>query len=652
MLKTKKPVLLLTLGAAIVVIGGSVAAYWLMAQRNLFVGDAPVGAQLVPQDALVTASITTDSQQWQQLRQFGTPETRAALDKQLTQMRDSLLTANGYNYEQDIKPWLGKTAMIAYLAPRTSPAGAAKGQPPSPGIPFVKQPDLIVLPIENPAQARQLLAKAQSQKVTQFVERTYRGVQIRETQKSNAQNYSIAVLDRFVIVANNPKTTEQVIDTYKGAASVATTPGYLEAVSKIDAPNAFAQLYLNMPVFSGTAAANSTRSLSPEKLATEQQKQGVATTVTLEPEGLKFHGVSWLKPNSAQTYKVENTSSRLPRRLPADTLVMMSGGNLAQLWQGYAKGSESNPFLPIAPANVNATLQAMLGLDLEEDLLPWMAGEFSLALIPAPSGAIALPNNQQPTQLGAGVVFMIQASDRSRAQAALQKLDQVMASRYRFSIEQTQLGGQPVINWTSPLGGVSATHGWLDGNVVFFTLGAPIASTMVPQPPTTLPQTPLFQQVVPTRPNPNNGQFFLDVERTINKGTLNLPQLLSPEQRMVANAIRAIGLTGAISDKRSTRFNLFVQMKTTVTPTITPTPATPTTTPTPVAPTATPTPSVSTPTPNLPSPASPPTSATPTKTPTPSASTPTPSPASSASPPRNPSASAIPKLSPSPSPSR
>ncbi|HEY9651023.1 MAG TPA: DUF3352 domain-containing protein [Coleofasciculaceae cyanobacterium] len=652
MLKTKKPFLLLTLGAAIVVIGGSVVASWLVAQRSLFVGDAPVGTQLVPQDALITASITTDSQQWQQLRQFGTPETRAALDKQLTQMRESLLTANGYNYDQDIKPWLGKTAMIAYLASRTSSAGAAKGQVPSPGIPFVKQPDLIVLPIENPGQARQLLAKAKSQKVTQFVERTYRGVQIRETQKSKAQNYSIAVLDSFVIVANNPKITEQVIDTYKGAASVATTPGYLEALSKIDAPNAFAQLYLNIPVFSGAAAANSTKSLSPEKLAAEQQKQGIATTVTLEPEGLRFQGISWLKPNSAQTYKIENTSSRLPRRLPADTLVMMSGGDLVQLWQGYAQGSESNPFLPIPPANLNATLQAMLGLDLEEDLLPWMAGEFSVALISAPSSVIALPNNQQPTQLGAGVVFMVQASDRSRAQATLQKLDQFMASRYRFSIEQTQIGGQPVVNWTSPLGGVSASHGWLDGNVVFLTLGAPITSTMVPQPPTTLPQTPLFQQVVPTRPNPNNGQFFLDVERTINKGTLNLPQLLSPEQKMVANAIRAIGFTGAISDKRSNRFNLFVQMKTTVTPTTTPTPSPSTTTPTPVAPTAIPTPSASTPTPSSPSPASPPASATPTTTPTSSAPTTTPTPPNPATPPSNPSASPTPQLSPSPSPSR
>lgn len=560
MLKKKKPFLLLTLGAAVLLIGGGVTAYLLLRQRNPFLRDAPVGSQLVPQDALLTASISTDSEQWQQLQKYGTPETRAVLDEQLTQMRDALLTANGYNYEQDIKPWLGKTAMIAYFA-SGAPAAAT-------GRSYL--PDLIVLPIENPTQAKQLLEKAKSQKATHFVERTYKGVQIRETQKSNTQNYSAAVLGRFFVVTNNPKTTDRVIDTYKGAASVAATPGYTEKLSQINASKPFAQLYLNVPVFSAVAAANSTQSLSPDKIAAGQQRQGVATTVTLEPEGMRFQGISWLKPKSTQTYEVENTTSRLPRRLPADTLLMLSGGNLARLWQDYTKGAESNQLTPIPPANISEGLKATLGLDFEEDLLPWMGSEFSFALIPASLQAPTLPGNQQFTQLGAGVVLMVQASDRSLAEKSLQQLDEVMATRYRFQVEKTELGGQPVISWTSPLGGVSATHGWLEGNVVFLTLGAPIAGAIVPQPQATLTQTPLFQQAVPTKPNPNNGQFFLDVERTINSSTLNLAQLLPPEQKILAKAIRALGLTVAISDKRSIRFDLFVHLKTALTPSASP----------------------------------------------------------------------------------
>ena len=554
MLEKKRKPLLLALGAAVLIIGGG-AAYFLLVQRNIFFGDAPAGAQLIPQDALVTASISTDSEQWQQLRKYGTPETQAALDAQLKQLQEALLTANGYNYEKDIKPWLGKTVMIAYL-----PSGAATAQVAS----FVKQPDLMVLPIDKPTEAKQLLEKAKSQAGKQLAERTYKGISIRETQKNQAQNYSLAIVDRFLVVTNNPKTTERVIDTYKsdqGAASVAATSGYAENLGKISASNPFAKLYLNGPVVSAAAAANSSRAISPEKLAATQQRQGVAATVTLEPEGMRFRGISWLKPNSTQKYQVENTTNRLARRLPGDTLMMFSGGNLSRFWQDNAQSTESNPLSLISPTNLNAGLKTAFGLSFEEDLLPWMDGEFSLALIPASPEALTQPGNQS-VQLGAGVVLMVKASDRSRAEKTFQQLDQVMATRYQFQVEKAQVKGQPVVNWNSPLGGLSASHGWLDGNVAFLTLGAPIAGAVLPQPQAPLSDNQLFQQTVPTQPNPNNGQLFLDVDRAINNGTLNLSQLLRQEQRLLAKGMRSIGVTSAINDQRSIRFDMFVQMKT------------------------------------------------------------------------------------------
>lgn len=572
MLKKKKPFLLL-IGAAILLIGGGVTAYWLLVQRKPVLGDAPIGSQLVPQDALLVASITTDPSQWQQLQLYGTPDTKAALDKQFSQLQDNLLTANGYNYEQDIRPWLGKTMMVAYLGSKVPMPGAT--QKPSSLFGRSLLPDLIVLPVESPTQAQQLFDKTKSQKATQFFERTYKGIQIRETLKSNSQNYSIALLERFLVVTNHPKITERVIDTYKGGSSVVTTPGYLEQLPKITATNAvkpFAQLYLNMPVFSALLAANSRRELSTEKIMASQQMQGVTATVTLESQGMRFQGISWFKPNSTQKYNVENTTTRLPRRLPADTLLMLAGGNIKQLWEDYVQGADSNPLLPIAPDNLNRLFKGFLGIDFENDLLPWMEDEFSLALIPASSEVLALPENQQSPPLGAGVVLMVSARDRARAEATLRQLDRVMITRYGFQVGEMKLGNQTVVSLTSPYGGISVTHGWLEGSIVFFTLGAPIASAVLPEPQLSLIQSTLFQQAVPTQPNPNNGQFFLDVERTINSSNLYLPQFLPADQKLWAKAIRAIGYTGAIQDKQSSRFDLFVQLKTAVIPSPTPLP--------------------------------------------------------------------------------
>ena len=218
--------LLLASGAAILLISGGVAAYFLV-QRHLLQGRATMSAQLVPEGA-VTASISTDTEQWPKLHKYGTPKSKAALKKQLTQLQDRLLKANGYNYEEDIQPWLGETVMIAYLA---------SGTPTE--IPFLQQPDLIVLPIENSVQAKQLLAKANSKR--QLAERTYKGIQIRETKKNQSQQFSAAVLGRFLVVTKEPKITEQVIDTYTGEPSVAVTPGYTKALSQIKASKPFAQ---------------------------------------------------------------------------------------------------------------------------------------------------------------------------------------------------------------------------------------------------------------------------------------------------------------------------------------------------------------------------------------------------------------------------
>ncbi|MEQ8971384.1 MAG: DUF3352 domain-containing protein [Coleofasciculus sp. C1-SOL-03] len=561
MLKKNKLVLRVTLALIVILMGGSVIAYSLFVQHNLWLAKAPAGTKLVPQDTLITAIVSTESGKWRQLQRYGTPNTLAAFVRQLAQLEESLLTENGYDYEDDIQPWLGETVMIAYQGDSTSAPETESEQTFPVTLPFIKLPDLIILPIDNPAHAKEILAKTKTQKVTQFGERTYRGVQIRETQKPNRQNYSVTVLERFVVVTSNPQTMEEVIDTYKGITSVASTPGYIEALATIDTTQAFAQVYLNLPTFTATAAANSARSLSPEQLAERQPLQGLVTSISLESDGIRFRGMSWLKPNSQNADPIENTSSRLPRRLPANTRFMVSGSNFAQLWQSYAQNASANPLIPIPPANLSAGIQTTLGVDVQEDLLPWMAGEWVIALIPATEELLTPPENQPPPMLGAGITVMILSSDRAATEQAFQQLDQVMETRYQLTVEKTQLNSQPVVRWTSPLGGITATHGWLEGNIAFLTFGAPIANAIVPQPQAPLTQTPLFQQIVPTQPRPHNGQVYIEVERLLNRDNLNLPQLPSQLDEMM-QAIRAIGLTTAGEDQRNTRFDLFVKLET------------------------------------------------------------------------------------------
>ena len=558
MTKKNKPNLLLTLGAAGLLIGGGATAYWILTQRNGLLGDMPVGANIIPQNALLTLSVSTDSNQWQQLREFGTKQTQAELDKNLAQLRDRLLTANGYNYQQDIQPWVGEEVTIAFLSPRNTPTNST---PNPPATASNQQSIVMVLPIEKPAVAKQVLEKPKSLKQGKWTERNYKGIQIKETQGVPTQNYSATVLDqRFLVVTDNPKATESAIDTYMNrGTSLAKTSGYTEALGKIKAQDRFAQLYVNVPAAASLAAANSARKVGPQ-VAQLQHNQGLATTITLEPEGIKFKSISWLKPNSQRVHTVKNNAGKMQSRLPAQTLMMVSGGNLQQLWQDYVQGVQSNPLTPIPPQNLRTGVKSLTNLDLDQDLLSWMGGEFALSVIPAAT------KEGESKDFALSLVFLVQTSEgsadaksvRARAEKSLRELDEVMSSKYQFQIQETKVKGQPVVNWIAPYGTLTASHGWLDEDVAFLTLGAPIADIIIPKPPTTLASTEQFQKTVPSELSPNNGQFFLNVDSMFK--ALPLPQFF-PGQQTLVEAMRSIGVTAAVSDERSIRYDIFVALK-------------------------------------------------------------------------------------------
>lgn len=210
--KIKKPSLVLTLSAAGLLIVGGSAAYWLLTQGQIFSKDLPVGATIIPQDALFAVSLTTDPKQWQQLRQYGTKETQAEIDKNLVKLRDRFLTNNGYDFQKDIQPWVGNEVTIAILAPQaTQPPPKPVSTNPEPTS--SQQSMVMVLPVKNPEQAQSLLAQPKSLKQGKWIDRTYQGFPIKQTDGQTSGNLSATVLDgRYLVIADDPKATERAID--------------------------------------------------------------------------------------------------------------------------------------------------------------------------------------------------------------------------------------------------------------------------------------------------------------------------------------------------------------------------------------------------------------------------------------------------------
>lgn len=547
--KKNKPSLLLPLGAAALLIGGGAGAYWAFMQRGVSPGALPIGAEVIPQDAFMAVSMTTEPSQWQSLREFGTPQSQNAFDQNLAQLRDRILTANGFDYGTDIQPWIGKEVTVALLSPTTAPPPANDSTLPPPPTSF--QAAVMVLPIQDPLKAKEVLEKPRPQTGT-LTERIYKEIKIQESAGTAGQKFSVAALDgKLLVVATDPQAMNRAIDTHKGGPSLAATPGYTQALGKIQTPQPFGQLYVNLPAATAVSAANAGRPVSPQNLPQVQQIQGLAATASLQPEGVLFRSVSWLKPDSQRKYEVNNAAGNIVSRLPADTMVMVSGGNLQKFWQDYSQGAASSPIAPIKPKELQEGVKSTVGMDLEKDFLNWMQGEFALALVTPPEG-------NQPA-LPFSLLFMVKSSDRRAAETAIKQLDQAMASKYKFKVEEAKVGNQTVTNWALPIGGPAISHGWLDGDVAFLSLGAPIVNAIMPKPTAALADSDLFKQGIPTDLKQNNGHFFANIS-AVNAKNLPLFQL-PPGNREFMAAIRSIGVTAAISDERSTRYDALVLLQ-------------------------------------------------------------------------------------------
>ena len=506
--------------------------------------DTSNGVNLLPPDTLLSVSISTEPERWQKFTEFGIPTSRAVFEKQLTKFQTDFLTSYGYDYRRDIQPWIGKQILIGYL----NNPGAT---PSKPALKIPTPQTIAILPIVDRAAAQKVAQQHQTPIDANLVETNYKGIAIREFRRKTG-TMAIAILDNFMAIATDRAALQRVIDTQQNGKSLLTVPGYTKALTEIEIDRPFARIYANIPMATAVAAANSPQTLAADKLATAQIQQGIAANATLETEGIAWKGISWLKPTTKQKLVVENQGQNFAANLPANTLVMLSGGNLQRLWQDYVRSADTNPLAPIQPQDLVKNLTSLTGLELESEILNWSKGAFGVAMIPKP--------DKIDTEFGAGLVMIQQSNDRSAADKAFAKLDTTMSQKQAFKIAKTKLGGKDVINWTSPLSGTAATHGWLDSNLAFLTLGAPVASTLIPQPQQRLSDTPLFQQSTRSSLTPHNGQLFIDIDRTINAGNLPLPYL-SPEVAAGFKAVSSLGITSAILDESSNRFDLFVALK-------------------------------------------------------------------------------------------
>ncbi len=534
-MRVKPKLLIPALGGAGLLIVGSIGALvWLNSNRTLQ-ELMPAGTELIPQSALMTVSVSTDPSQWQRLQQLGTSQTQKMIADKLQEWQTQFLSDRGLNYGKDIQPWIGQQATLAQIPISATTASEAK------------QPlQMWVLPIANLAAAQTVLSRLGS---TSLAKRTYKGVTIQQTGAQAAHPYAVTVINnKFVVITSTVKLMEQAIDTQQGQPSLAQIARYPQAISQIEAGQPFAQIYLNLP----TAIAQTT--LSPTGASPSPspalEYQGLVANLNLESQAIRMSSVLWLNPISPGQLAQASGGEKIAQRLPSDSLAAFAIGNFQQVWQNYLQGSNL-PYSDL-PRRLRDHFNTSTGLDFDREFAPWMTGEFGVALLPTKGKGLQ----------NTGIIILAQASDQTRAEKSLAKLDQIASDRLRYVVSKEKTDNGTLVTWKVPPTIPLASRGWLADKTAFFTFGGSITDQFVPQPQTSLASSSPFQLVTRSGLSAVSSQFFFDLPGTFAQLARN-PILPKPGSalRKTTQGLIGIGITASNPTNWSSRYDIRLQFE-------------------------------------------------------------------------------------------
>lgn len=553
--ESKSKFLIPAVGAAVVV-AGSIAAYTYFKSPSVSSSDALGSAKVVPSAALMATYITTDSEAWAKLQQFGTPEAQKLVAKGLEDFNKQMFSESNISYEKDIKPWAGGV-MIAILPP--NPVKPAQLTVPSetPNVPANLQQQsniLIVVGIKDKLSALNFANKLKSQKGVKFQESDYQGEKIIETTEKGKPTYSVVLNNSHLVLAPEKQAVEKAIDTFKGQSSFASKEGAGTILSKgVDVKNSLAQIYI--PDYAGMvqqliAGSPQAKQLPPQALTQLKQIKSVVAGVGVDDAGVRVKAIANLDPQ-LNKFQYQSSPGNIVGQFPIDTFALISGNGISRSWTTVVEQSKDYPEMKQALEQVRGQLK-FVNIDLDKDIFGWMNGEFAFGAIPSNQGVLA--------SAGFGGALVFDTSDRKTAEATLTKLDS-LAKTQQINITNRNIGSKDVTEWQIPRQGALLAHGWLDQDTVFIAVGGPIADAMGDRKNTSLDNSDAFKAVTGSLQKPNGGYFYLDMDKTKTVPMLNSLISSNPDTITILGSIRGFGVTATSRDKSTSELEMLLALK-------------------------------------------------------------------------------------------
>jgi Protein of unknown function (DUF3352) len=544
--KTKSGLSIVSLaGIAAVVIGAGVVAYFYLRGAPTGHRGAAAAAKLVPESAWGAAYLSTDGASWERLQQFGTPDAQQVVRGQIDRFQKEVLAKTHVDPLQDVQPWASGVT-IARL-PGESSVGIAD-----------RSHLLMVVGIRDKLKAFAFARKMKANAKGQIAEQEYKGVTLTEVAQKDGTTLGMAVLGNHWVLAFDPELVRQAIDTYKGSPSLASQPEAEKLLQRgAEVANPLAQVYVvNYQPLLETAASEENREIPPSAWSEFKSVKSIVVGVGVDDRGLQAKAVAHLDP-AVTSSEIRSAHSKATTRFPAETLLLVSGWDLRQVWLQMVARTPTHADVREMVEQIRSGFK-QVRLDADR-VFGWMDGELALGFIPSQEGILA--------QTGFGGAVVLETSDRASAAATLKQLNEVVRTRLPLplAVNETEVQGIPISEWSIPqlAPGALISYGWLDDRSLFIALGGPLVKTMVPQPTTPMSQSETFQESIKSLPKPNLGYVYINVEQSLS--ILNrLPSEttpISPETNVLLQSVRGIGVTATPPKNHTSTVELSVPLK-------------------------------------------------------------------------------------------
>lgn len=538
------------IGAVAVIAGGATLGYLYL--RGAFSDVSPLAsAKIVPDEALMAGFVSPDAKSWAKLQQFGTKEAQQLIGKSLADFNQEMLKESQIDYDKDVKPWLG-SVMFAVLPATTSPTSPTPPTPPVANAPNI----LFIVGTKDKISLFNFANKLNKSK-EKFAESDYKGVKILEQTNKSGKTY-VAVLGDYVIFSDSKKSVELAIDTTKGEPSFASQEGVNTMLTKgVDVQNPVLQIYVpNYGTSIQQLIANNPNAspLPPESLNQLKMIKSLVAGIGIDNSGIRMKAVAKIDP-ALNLVEYKPTPGKVIAQFPLDTVALVSGQGIKQGWSAFVTQTKSIPGWQEQFDQMRQQLKTNFNLDLDEDVIGWMDGEFALGAVSANQGISA--------QFGFGGALVLKTSDRKTAENTLAKINEV-AQAQAINVTQRNIQGKTVTEWSSPGQEAWLGYGWLDGESLFIATGGSVVDSMASN-SQSLENSPSFKAITNTLPQPNAGYFYLDMDKTMalmNRNLANNQQSpIPPEASAVLNSIRGVGLTATQPDSSTSNMEILLALK-------------------------------------------------------------------------------------------